>query len=257
MIDEGDVKLLDVEIKRTELSVKTILLVGLTGSGKSRFLNIISGKNDASSMSAKPISHSVKTMGGIMINDTSYNLIDTIGLGDPEQNIDEIIREIKMTLFMRCPVQQLVFVFIKMDRLRAKISNDMNQFLNDLEKFGMTTDNVKLIITFKDWFSEEVCKRFYESLLHSDLHPILKRCEYVFINTVNIREVKEEYKKQCLFDVNDDVKRIIYMIEKSKAQPFIIKSSLIAQQLSSEEKFHRLSKWFRRQFCCWCDINED
>jgi energy-coupling factor transporter ATP-binding protein EcfA2 len=249
--DEG--KLLenfDIRVNREKLNVKTVLLLGLTGSGKSRFINLLMGKNDPSSMSSRPVTTAVRCYGGVRINNMSLNVIDTIGLGDPSQDVDVITAQIKRTLFLNCPNISKVLIFIKMDRLRAKISEDLNQVLSDFVDCGMTRDHVHLIITFKDWFNNETCEIFYRSVQSSRLHDIIKSCPYSFISLINPKEVQPHFIKDCKILLQQGFDEVLNVIESHDKGIFSIKPRFIDEQLEATKFVMRVKKWLLSCFCC-------
>ena len=243
-------ELKEISVNRTVINIKTILLCGLTGSGKTRFLNLIMGEDEESAMRTTPVSKKIKAYSGIKIEETSINMIDTVGLGDPTEDIDEITHEIMKSLFLNCPKLNQVLVFIKMDRLRAKISEDMNQLLNNFEACGMNQHHLHLVITFKDWFNQECCDAFYQSLLLTNIHPLLKSCDYSFISLANLNEVNGEFKQACVRHLQSDVNHMIKVITKDPIKPFGITSRIIEMQLASEKWFSKFYKWSYNQCCC-------
>ena len=80
-----------------------------------------------------------------MVN-TLFNLFDTVGLGDPDVDVPTILRQIVDTTQTDLAIIHKVVFCFKMDRLRAKMSEDLNILYNFFKMVGAKPENFVIFI---------------------------------------------------------------------------------------------------------------
>jgi GTPase Era involved in 16S rRNA processing len=223
-----------------QIKTRMALFIGLTGSGKSRIINLIGGHKSDSSMSLNPVSSNVHIYDNILINNCHIKLIDTIGLGDPKSDIHEITKQIEFQLMRSAPDINLVFVCLKFDRLRAKITEDINLIINDLRNWGMRKDQLVLLITFVDWFSNETIRKFHKGLRETGLDDWILNCRCFYVSTPKIDEVSEGFKIKVNELIMSNREMIINLILESDQNNFVVQSQLLDTHTTVRKWVYRL-----------------
>ncbi|UJR19768.1 hypothetical protein I4U23_022902 [Adineta vaga] len=189
------------DLSITKAKSRNILIAGLTGSGKSSIIkSIISPDHDSpiSKMSICSVTKNLALYGDNKIKDHSpdnknaeyiVNLFDTVGLGDPDVDVPTILRQIvDATQTDLAKIHKVVFCF-KMDRLRAKMSEDLNILYNFFKMVGAHPDNFVICLTFCDILNNETISAFWDELkVHSDLAMVKEVKNVTYTSFPNISE---------------------------------------------------------------------
>jgi predicted GTPase len=126
------------DLQPIKIETVNVLVAGLTGSGKSSIIKAIcAGDQVDVQMSPNSVTTNLTMYANNLIVNPNpdmkrkkytVNLFDTVGLGDNNVNVPTILRQIVefMPKYLST-VHKIVFCF-KMDRLRKKMSEELNMF---------------------------------------------------------------------------------------------------------------------------------
>lgn len=181
-VDESEGELISYKIKN-----KNIIMVGLTGSGKSSIIeSLYPEKVDISRLSVKPITDNINIYGDMKVvnpsdrkDEYSINLFDTVGIGDKNVSTSTILRQIieKMPEDLS-KIHKIVFCF-RMDRLRAKMSEDLTTLYQFFKMVGAKPDNFVLCLTFCDLYNNKTISNFWDEIKKFDDLPMTKEIKTI------------------------------------------------------------------------------
>lgn len=213
---------------------KNIIFIGLTGSGKSSLIKVVSGKSmDKSSsedvkMSFDPVTSQINYSKGntIRLSDADYiiDAFDTVGFGDPSTPFTVILRQIASRLRIDLnEVHKVVFCF-KMDRLRARMAEELNAAYKFFKFLGAKDKNFVIAVTFTDFYNKITIDKFIESLKKSPQFKFIEDAKLPIIRLAfpNFSECDDDprlvdYMKE---KVRESSKNVIREIIQAKEEPF-------------------------------------
>ena len=98
----------------------------------------------------------------------TLTLVDTVGLGDDQIDIQVILKQIVDNIpLCLAKIHRVVFCF-KMDRLRAKMSEELSIMYKFFKMVGAKAENFVLCLTFCDILNDKTIQTFWDEL---------KKCE--------------------------------------------------------------------------------
>lgn len=149
-----------------ELREQTVLIIGKTGSGKSRLINMILKQKRAES--CRSSTSVTKQCNMYKIHDTKngiiYNFIDTMGLADTDVPNSEIVTKIKD--FLRTGVTKLHWIVVTLngtDRLTSE-SVDVLKAILEFLQINKNTKQVLFCITHADGWNQKTKDKFTDDL---------------------------------------------------------------------------------------------
>ncbi|CAF0991875.1 unnamed protein product [Adineta ricciae] len=177
-----------------------VLIVGLTGSGKSSIIKSVCSSehrdNVLTKMSIKSVTRNIQFYEGNEIKNPKeprdryvVNLFDTVGLGDNNISVGSILKEIVECMPRNmAQIHKVVFCF-KMDRLRMKMSEDLNILYNFFRLMGAKPENFAICLTFCDFLNHESIGSFWSELQSkSDLEMVKEVSTVIFTTFPNLDE---------------------------------------------------------------------
>jgi GTP-binding protein EngB required for normal cell division len=200
---------------------KNILIVGLTGSGKSSIIESLCnpGQMNMVKMSPKSVTQNLSMYLDNKIVDPTdsnkeyiINLFDTVGLGDGTVDVPIILRQIIEVMPKELSkIHKIVFCF-KMDRLRAFMSQELTMVYNFFKLVGAKPSNFVVCLTFCDILNDKTIGQFWNELKKMEDLPMTEEVKSVtYTSFPNLSE--------CDNDV-ELIKYIRNKIERSKLRIF-------------------------------------
>ncbi|CAF1200937.1 unnamed protein product [Didymodactylos carnosus] len=115
-----------------ELKTQTIMIIGKTGSGKSRLINLLlKAKSAECYRSTNSITKTCKLY-KFVDNGIIYELIDTMGLADTEEPPDTVVDKIKN--FLKLNVNEIHWIIVTLNG-NEKLTNENTEVLNNILEF--------------------------------------------------------------------------------------------------------------------------
>jgi GTP-binding protein EngB required for normal cell division len=200
---------------------KNILIVGLTGSGKSSIIDALCnpGVENVVKMSPKSVTKNLAMyLDNKIIDPTDdtkeyiINLFDTVGLGDGTVDVPIILRQIIEVMPKELSkIHKIVFCF-KMDRLRAFMSQELTMMYNFFKLVGAKPENFVMCLTFCDILNDKTIGEFWNELKKFEDLPMTVEVKAVTYTAFpNIQECDTDH---------DLIKYLRNKIEKSKLRVF-------------------------------------
>lgn len=186
---------------------RNLIVVGLTGSGKSSIISsLLQQRDDTREIAMGTMLPGTKTMAAyennlwvdpILSPGKKYmlNLVDTIGLGDSETSTTDVIADILSQLPKTLQTIHRVVFVVKVDRLRIRMAEDFAMIFQFFEGLGMKKENLSLVLTFCDFLSTEFIESFLEELgktFHKFNDELVQRT-YVSFPRLQDLDIKNEY----------------------------------------------------------------
>ena len=172
--------------------------MGISGSGKSGLINLLTQSQLNSVFSTRAVSRRVRFSQPIVIEtDQGHNsvvLCDTVGLGDQQLSVHQILAQINIELSREVKCLHKVLVCLKMDRLRSRLIGDINLVVQYLQALGVRREQFLVVVTYCDLFSEQLCDDFYGRMIHHDL-PLLRSFSRIFVSLPQEGEVRPEFRE--------------------------------------------------------------
>jgi GTPase Era involved in 16S rRNA processing len=149
-----------------EVREQTVLVIGKTGSGKSRLVNLILKQKRAQSCRQTTSVTKECNMYKIYGDDNTllYTFIDTMGLADTDESNEQIIQKIKD--FLKTGVTIIHWVIVTLSGAE-RITRESSQVLADILEFlelQQNTDHILFCVTHADGWSQKVKDQYTEHL---------------------------------------------------------------------------------------------
>lgn len=169
-------------VSAKEDSVRNILIIGITGSGKSALANALSSESGSDQFGEEGSSVSVTK--GFRSSDIfeylgkKYRIIDNIGFGDTNNiSEEEILLKIGEGIHsVKEGINQIIFVF--KDRFSPEHVMAFNLFENFISETGITKFTTIVRTNFPKFKKEEECKKDKQALIDQtkELDQIINSC---------------------------------------------------------------------------------
>jgi GTPase SAR1 family protein len=250
-IDDTDVD----DFTTTVITNKNILVVGLTGSGKSSIIsaicNVQEGK-EISQMSCKSVTTNLTMYpNNKIVNPTkksdeySINCFDTVGLGDGKISVPVILKQIiDLMPKQLSTIHQVVFCF-KMDRLRAEMSKELSIVYNFFKLVGAKPEHFTICLTFCDILNNQTIKRFWDELATIELPLVKEISKVTYTSFPNLKEVDSDEGLQE------------YLRKKFKMSKRRVFQSIIEGQIEPFYPFETFSEMTDIDFNNLCQVLQD
>jgi len=189
----------DEDIKVSNINTMNILIVGLTGSGKSSIIESLCGSDEVkiAKMCPVPVTKNLNMYldNKVQKNGKEYviNLFDTVGLGDGVTDVPTILKQIMEIMPKELSwISKIVFCF-KMDRLRAKMSEELSILYNFFKMVGAKEENFVMCLTFTDILSDDTIGKFWTELEKVEELPMVREIKNVtYTSFPNIAECEKD-----------------------------------------------------------------
>ncbi|CAF0932739.1 unnamed protein product [Didymodactylos carnosus] len=242
----------DVETKT--IKSLNILVAGLTGSGKSSIIKSLCSSTDETDnmtkMSIRSVTKNITMYSNKKIvnpNDPEdeymVNLFDTVGLGDNNIDVPTILKQIIEWMPKDLSkIDKIVFCF-KMDRLRAKMSEELSILYNFFKMVGANPENFIVCLTFCDILSDDTILNFWNELKALEDLPMVKEVETVtYTSFPNIAECDK------------DESLVRYLQRKARISRRRVFESVILKGAKAFYPHHTMMKMPQVDFDALCNI---
>ncbi|CAF1354357.1 unnamed protein product [Rotaria sordida] len=143
------------------------MVIGKTGSGKSRLINLLlKAKSAESYRSINSITRSCKLY-TYVDNGTIYELIDTMGLADTAEGTDAVVDKIKN--FLKLKVNEIHWIIVTLNG-NEKLTAENTEVLNNILEFlqlDQNIDRVLFCVTHADGWNGTTRDKFNETLTNN------------------------------------------------------------------------------------------
>jgi len=219
-------------------SFRNLVLVGVSGTGKTRLANLVLNQNNPSALDVDSVNKAPRVSEDYVTDIRKHvRITDTVGLGDTKINFDDIIDSIAQHL-QNHEIHHL-FIMINPDRIRLGLVENLEEMIKILKKYGFSDDHFTLVITHCDILDMPVLKSFKNRVIGS--FPFLNKVNVIFATMPEISECRAEFRDplQRLLEVTRN--EILQEIDK-RTTP--IKISVIKNKINY--KIERSLRSFRR-----------
>ena len=257
--DDGD---LQVE----QIKDRIVLIVGLTGSGKSSIIKAICSHDDdgaavQTKMSVNSITKNLhKYSNNLIPNPTdpedkyAVTLIDTVGLGDNQVDVQVILKQIVDHIpISLSKVHRVVFCF-KMDRLRAKMSEELSIMYKFFKMVGAKVENFLICLTFCDILNDQTIQAFWDELKkNEDLEMVKEIKSVTFTSFPDLNECDNDKTLKSYLERKARIsrRRVFTSIIEADARPFFPQEAMIRMPAVDFEvlcgilkNYNTQRKWF-------------
>lgn len=171
------------------------------------------------------------------------NLFDTVGLGDNDVSVPSILKEIVDCMPKKmAEIHKIVFCF-KMDRLRIKMSEDLNILYNFFRLMGAKPENFVIYLIFCDSLKDSTIESFWNELRNrSDLEMVKEDTTVIFTAFPNLDE--------C----DTDNRLVEYLKDKMRTSRLRIFNNLIAKNANSFYPYDNMVKMPTINFNNLCSL---
>ncbi len=191
-----------------------VLIVGVSGSGKSSLVSNVADIVGISEYKATPVTRDVKVyeaaynIGG---EDVDIHLVDTMGFASTDLTTD-IIKKMENIILEPTIITSIhkVVILIKAERNSINSLNELNNVIKVLQAVGLKQANILTYITHMDIYDSKTknlmkgaVAKHYEEIM--DLHPQVK-C------FANPSEMDEEVQPTIKKWVDRDIKEFIHKV---------------------------------------------
>lgn len=223
------------DVQTEKIKDRVILVVGLTGSGKSSIIKAICSHDDdgqpvKTKMSVRSVTQNLHEYSNNLImnpkdrNDKyAVTLIDTVGLGDNHVDVQTVLKQIVENMPKSLSkIHRVVFCF-KMDRLRAKMSEELSIMYKFFKMVGAKPENFVLCLTFCDILNDKTIGDFWEELkICEDLEMVKEIDAVTFTSFPNLDECDNDQTLRKYLDEKARIsrRRVFTSIISDEARPF-------------------------------------
>lgn len=171
----------------TPVKTKNILLVGLTGSGKTSLVSGLAnndGKVDNQDVRSGPraVTKNIHKYASLQVthDSTDYvlNFYDTRGIADPDKNIDQIKQEWEEFVTTELAQLDVVVLVFRPDRLRRGIPDEIHSIFQFFKHAGATSDNFVVVLSHCEWRNDETIDDYWEQIsTDPDMKDVFSFCK--------------------------------------------------------------------------------
>jgi AIG1 family len=223
--------------------VNNILIIGITGNGKSALANLLADtdKFEVSSLSTS-VTKDFQAVEFEWINEdekkVEYRVIDNIGFGDTNNiSQEDILLKIGEGIYSaKEGISQVLFVFG--GRFGPEQIAAFNTFKKFISESGITKYTTLVRTNFPSFKDEEACRKDWQSLLseeNKELRETIKSCNgIIYVDNPPIPEIDEDEAD------DNDKKREREIKEKKEESRKIVLNNLTK---SCHQVPYKLKKW--------------
>src|SRR2546430_5778685 len=172
-----------VQITLEEKNARNVLIIGITGSGKSALANALTNTNqfEEESFGTSVTKSFQKSDNPFELNGINYYVIDNIGFGDTS-NISEsdILYNIGRGIYLaKEGINQVLFVF--KDKFSPEQINNFNSFKKFVSESKITRFTTLIRTNFEDFRNSQACEQDRKILLseNNNLREIINSCNSI------------------------------------------------------------------------------
>jgi len=174
--------------------IKTILLIGRTGNGKSTLANIITGTSDFTEGPYATSKTKKIQIEEFEDNEINYRIIDTVGIGDTKMTVDKVLRKIALMGYsVKDGLSQIIFVT---DGKLAQEAKSTYYLLKEVI-FDKDIANCTTVIRtkFTGFRNKKICEKEEEKMCESsgEFKWLIEQCnKIIFVDNQPIDIIDDE-----------------------------------------------------------------
>lgn len=120
-------------------------------------------------------------------------MFDTVGVGDNDVGIAKILQQIIECMPTHLAEIHKIVLCFKLDRLRMKMSEELNIMYNFFKMLGAKPENFVICLTFCDTYNINTINKFWEGLKQrTDLEMVKDIKTIVFTSFPNLEETDDD-----------------------------------------------------------------
>ncbi|MCE8167816.1 MAG: 50S ribosome-binding GTPase [Candidatus Moeniiplasma glomeromycotorum] len=226
--------------KAEDNDIRNILIVGITGNGKSTLANVLTGTNEFKEQSSSTsVTKNFQSSDVFQWEGKSYCIIDNIGFGDTNNiSKEDILFKIGDGIHeTREGINQVLFVF--KDRFSEEQIIAFNLFKDFINETGITKFTTIVKTGFENFRNQKRREEDQQSLLNQTkgLKEIISSCNgIVYVNNPSIPVIKEDDDGETKEDKEHQIKTHGKSRERSR-------KILLGHLVESCSEIYKLKEW--------------
>jgi len=161
---------IDVDQTRIIVNSKNILLLGLTGSGKSNIIGLYEKAHSETKISPNSVTKRIIEPVPVIIKHSDSNneiskfiFYDSIGYMDTKNNENHTVQIIKHIYENKIAID-IVFMFVRFDRLLNRSKSEITDILNIVASYKLDSRKVCFVFTYCDLYDDNVIQDYNTEL---------------------------------------------------------------------------------------------
>jgi len=185
------------------------------------------------------------------------NLVDTVGLGDTDITVPTILKQIIEAMPTDLSkIHKVVFCF-KMDRLRAKMSEELNILYNFFRMVGAKPENFVVCLTFCDILNDDTIGKFWNDLeTHSDLSMMKDIQTVTYTAFPNLEECDKhpDLHRYLQEKMRVSTRRVFEHVIEKRVEPFFPQKTMLTMPAIEFDKLCSLLRDYNNRRHWWWNV---
>jgi len=204
---------IDADQPKAVVYEKNILLLGLTGSGKSNIIGLYEkaysqtkiSPNSVTKRDVEPIPVIIKHSENDEIS--KFTFYDTVGYMDTKNNENHTLKIIKY-IFENKINMDIVFMFVRFDRLLNRSKSEIADIINTITTYKLDSRKVCFVFTYCDLYNDTAIEEYNTELDNCGGFDF-KKYRRIYIGFGNEKDLKPCYHQQNRKNKEDASDKVI------------------------------------------------